>query len=182
MRMEKFTYTPAEYQNHIHAEGANKDLAGAIHVDTYTKDAVNWGGEKTIVVFAFFPDEKAKVFEDVDLEEAFLREATFIYDKWNKQAEEYRESHKNRSAWRRIVDKLTFNKTNEKSGLSHYSEFNNITLARCEDLDDVMGSFFGAGTWRRHKDNVANDAFLISLKDKIKLKGAGKGVYTVIIE
>ena len=69
MRMKKFTYTPGEYQNHIHAAEADKDLAGAVHVETYTKDVANWGGGKAIVVFAFFPDGEEPLKENEDLKE-----------------------------------------------------------------------------------------------------------------
>ena len=61
MRMKKFTYDPGNYQNHIDAENANKDLSGAIHVQTYTKDEKIFGGDQTIVIFAFYPDEEIDI-------------------------------------------------------------------------------------------------------------------------
>ena len=58
MKMKKFILNPVEYQNHIHEENFNKKLAGAVHVETYTKDEGRCGGLKTLIVFAFYPDEK----------------------------------------------------------------------------------------------------------------------------
>lgn len=58
MRMKKFIYDPVEYQNHNDAERANKDLAGAVHVETYIKSEPGCREDKTIVVFAFYPDEE----------------------------------------------------------------------------------------------------------------------------
>ena len=54
--MKKFTYNPVDYQNHIDAKRVNKDLEGAVHVETYTKDEKSFGGARTIVIFAFYPD------------------------------------------------------------------------------------------------------------------------------
>ena len=56
--MKKFTYDPISYQNHIDAESADRDLKGATHVETYTKYVGECSGEKTIVIFAFYPDEE----------------------------------------------------------------------------------------------------------------------------
>ena len=39
----------------------NKALEGAVHVETYTKDEGLYGGDRTIVIFAFYPDEKKPV-------------------------------------------------------------------------------------------------------------------------
>jgi hypothetical protein len=33
-------------------------LEGATHVETYTKKTPNWGEERTLVIFAFYPDEE----------------------------------------------------------------------------------------------------------------------------
>lgn len=61
MKMKKFTYNPVEYQIHIDSGNINKDLAGAVHVETYTKEEGGFFGDKTITVFAFYPDDYASL-------------------------------------------------------------------------------------------------------------------------
>ena len=58
MRMRKIVLSPTDYQNHIDVEEVNSDLKEATHVETYTKDEGGFGGDKTIVIFAFYPDER----------------------------------------------------------------------------------------------------------------------------
>ncbi len=61
MRMEKRSFNPVEYQNHIQARGVDEWLRDAVHVDTHTIDQGKCGGQRTIIIFAFFPnhsDEK----------------------------------------------------------------------------------------------------------------------------
>jgi hypothetical protein len=58
MRIKKFSLDPIEYQNHRNEEDFNKELFGAVHVETYTKDEGRFGGDRTLKVFAFYPDEK----------------------------------------------------------------------------------------------------------------------------
>lgn len=38
-------------------EKANELLVGANHVETYTKDDGCYGGQRTLIIFAFYPDE-----------------------------------------------------------------------------------------------------------------------------
>jgi hypothetical protein len=58
MRMDKITISPTDYQNHIQAQEADDFLKGATHIQSYTKDEKRFGGERTIVIFAFYPDEE----------------------------------------------------------------------------------------------------------------------------
>lgn len=57
MRLEKFTRDPVDQQAFGMAS-LNEVLKGAVHVETYTKDEGMCGGDKTIVIFAFYPDSK----------------------------------------------------------------------------------------------------------------------------
>ncbi len=57
MRIEKYVRNPVEYQNHIDEEALSALLSGATHVETYTKDEGRFGGDHTLVIFAFYPDE-----------------------------------------------------------------------------------------------------------------------------
>ncbi len=58
MRMRMFTINPVYQQS---PDRANEAMEGAVHVETYTKDEGRFGGDRTIVIFAFYPDEAAKV-------------------------------------------------------------------------------------------------------------------------
>ena len=35
----------------------NKALEGAVHVETYTRNEGRYGDRRTIIIFAFYPDE-----------------------------------------------------------------------------------------------------------------------------
>ena len=63
--MKQFRYNPVEYQNHIDEIKVNEELRGAIHIETYTIDEERFGGLKTLIVFAFYPDEPKLSFEDI---------------------------------------------------------------------------------------------------------------------
>lgn len=53
-----FKYDPVVYLDHTGGvEKTEKDLIGATHVETYTKDEKRFGGDKTLIVFAFYPDD-----------------------------------------------------------------------------------------------------------------------------
>lgn len=52
MRMKVFIRNPiGELFN-------EEDLRGAVHVETYTKDEGRFGGDRTLVIFAFYNDEE----------------------------------------------------------------------------------------------------------------------------
>jgi hypothetical protein len=63
MRMRKFIFNPVDYQNPNDVDRANKLLKDAVHVETYTTDEGRFGGQRTIIIFAFYPDKK-KRFEN----------------------------------------------------------------------------------------------------------------------
>lgn len=56
MRLQKFVISPVD-QGPFEMDQLNKTLKGAVHVETYTKDEERFGGDRTIVIFAFYPDE-----------------------------------------------------------------------------------------------------------------------------
>lgn len=58
MKMRMFTMSPVDLQPYG-MKTFNESLEGATHVETYTKDEGRYGGDRTIIVFAFYPDEKA---------------------------------------------------------------------------------------------------------------------------
>lgn len=56
MRMRIFTMNPVEQQPYA-MDRFNEALKGAVHVETYTKDEGRFGDDRTITIFAFYPDE-----------------------------------------------------------------------------------------------------------------------------
>ena len=80
----------------------------------------------------------------------FLEQVTLIYKKWEDEAEEYRQKHKNRNFFQRIIDRSIYR--GNKEGMSRFTDINNIILSHCEDLDEVMGDFFGVGNWQSKSD------------------------------
>lgn len=56
MKMRIFKMDPVQQQPYP-MDRFNEALEGADHVETYTKDEGRCGGDRTIVVFAFYPDE-----------------------------------------------------------------------------------------------------------------------------
>ncbi len=63
MRLQVFTRNPVEQQGYSMGK-LNEALAGAVHVETYTKDEGRCGGDKTITIFAFYPDKEGITSED----------------------------------------------------------------------------------------------------------------------
>jgi hypothetical protein len=55
MILKKIFLDPNDFNNQ---DNINKMLEGATHVETYTKKTPNWGEERTLVIFAFYPDEE----------------------------------------------------------------------------------------------------------------------------
>ena len=58
MRMKKFRFNPVEYQNFVDEKSVNEKLKGAVHVETYTINEKRFGDNRTLIVFAFYPDKK----------------------------------------------------------------------------------------------------------------------------
>ncbi len=59
MRLKKFTLNPVEQQPYG-MDKINEALEGSTHVETYTKPCQSCGDDKTLVIFAFYPDEEKK--------------------------------------------------------------------------------------------------------------------------
>lgn len=57
MRVQKFVKDPVEQQPYS-MNRLNEALEGAVHVETYTKDEGRFGGDRTIIIFAFYPDKE----------------------------------------------------------------------------------------------------------------------------
>ena len=55
MIMQEFRIEPM--LNFVDTEEINEQLKGATHIDSYTIDEKTFGGRKTLIVFAFYPDE-----------------------------------------------------------------------------------------------------------------------------
>jgi len=55
MRIEKFIFNPVDQQCRWR-ENLGKKLKGAVHIETYTYLRVGYSGERTLVIFAFYPD------------------------------------------------------------------------------------------------------------------------------
>jgi len=68
MKVKKFSWSPIEFQNHVDEDNANRLLKGSTHVETYTRQEGTYGKDKTIIVFAFYPDEEREVV-GIELEE-----------------------------------------------------------------------------------------------------------------
>ena len=56
MRCRKFVLNPVEQQPYG-LQAFNESLETAIHVETYTKPCLSCGEDRTLVVFAFYPDD-----------------------------------------------------------------------------------------------------------------------------
>ena len=57
MKLKKIKFNPIDYQNQNQEEAFNEKLKGAIHVETYTESAIGCGEARTLVIFAFYPDD-----------------------------------------------------------------------------------------------------------------------------
>lgn len=57
MKMIKYELNPVEQQP-WGMEKFNESIEGATHVETYTKAAYSCGEDRTLVVFAFYPDKE----------------------------------------------------------------------------------------------------------------------------
>lgn len=94
MKLRKFKLDPVNYQNHVDESEFDKKLAGAIHVETYTERSIGCGDEKTLVVFAFYPEDKDNHTEEYwkrrcELAEAFIEESPDDPDVTKKQWSAY---------------------------------------------------------------------------------------------
>ena len=63
MRLKRYILSPVD-QECIASGTMDEELKDALHVETYTMDDDRFGKEKTLIIFAFFPDGTGESFED----------------------------------------------------------------------------------------------------------------------
>ncbi len=56
MRIRRFAINPTGHQPHG-MDRLSELLTGAVHVETFTKDEGRFGGDRSLIIFAFYPDE-----------------------------------------------------------------------------------------------------------------------------
>ncbi|MDD4972474.1 MAG: hypothetical protein PHT07_23840 [Paludibacter sp.] len=154
MKLIKYKLDPVNYQNSSDYDNFNEKLKGATRVETYTESAIGRGEAKTLVVFAFYPDDKE--VEDshtleywkkrCELAESYLREKQCDPDTKSGQIKAFNEWIEFRTSAKAGIEPernfLSFG-INEIKALDAYittmrtvmSRVGELTKGRSEDFD-----------------------------------------------
>ncbi|MEN6621965.1 MAG: hypothetical protein ABFD50_10495 [Smithella sp.] len=76
MKVVKIKVAPFGAYGYVDIDEANEMLKGATHVDTHTIDSTSLGGEKILVIYAFYPDEHVSE-KQREMAQRFIESALF---------------------------------------------------------------------------------------------------------